>query len=748
MYIKNGILTRREGRRLMFKRKLFGVLMALVLVLSLSLIMPEPARAAANVTPAAGGGAISADTTGGAWTSLGAIVIAEGAPGDIDDGVFDLQVPAGFEFNEASAPDVAITGASPELHALSPATITATSITVTVAAWSFSEADTMTIGGVTPIQVRPTAGTPLANGNITMTSGVIVGVTGATNFGTLTEVAGTVNSLTIIQQPTDTLVGVAISPAVTVRATDQFTNNVPGQNVAVVLKAGTGALSGTSSRVTNASGIATFNDLSIDTIGPGKVLRFTAAAKTVDSNPFNITFAGITVAPTSGLVTTEAGGTDNFTIVLNSQPTANVTIGLTSSDITEGTASPASVTFTSGNWNTPQSIDVTGIDDNAVDGDIAYTIITAPAISADGNYNNMNASDVGVTNMDNDVAPPASSGPSAPIDYLEINILGTKKNYIFDSYGSIQRMHDEERLTSSDSNLTVTIFKNTKARDKNGGMLLSFDVSLSEEPPPPPENGHIIGLPYEFKPEGATFDPPLGLTMMYDPADLPAGISAEDLVIAYYDQDTGRWVECSCTCDPARHCITASIAHFTSFAVIACQPPPAPAAFSLSNLSIRPAEVKPGETVTVTVTITNTGGMEGVYSLVLEINGAKEASQEISVTAGGVESASFRASKQEAGTYPLDINGLTGSFNVVAPAPTPKPAPVVTPPAEVKLPPPPPPATATPSPSPPPTQPAPATTPPGPESATNWLLIGIVAAVAVVIFVFLTFKFIIRRKSD
>ena len=37
--------------------------------------------------------------------------------------------------------------------------------------------------------------------------------------------------------------------------------------------------------------------------------------------------AGITVAPTSGLVTTEAGGAATFTVVLNAQPTADVTIG-------------------------------------------------------------------------------------------------------------------------------------------------------------------------------------------------------------------------------------------------------------------------------------------------------------------------------------------------------------------------------------------------------------------------------------
>src|SRR5437867_1253149 len=113
--------------------------------------------------------------------------------------------------------------------------------------------------------------------------------------------------------------------------------------------------------------------------------------------------AGITVAPTSGLTTTEGGGTATFTVALTSQPTANVTIGLSSSDLTEGTVAPASVTFTSANWNTAQTVTVTGADDFVADGKVAYTIVTAAATSTDGIYNGMNAADVSVTNTDNDV---------------------------------------------------------------------------------------------------------------------------------------------------------------------------------------------------------------------------------------------------------------------------------------------------------------------------------------------------------
>lgn len=67
-------------------------------------------------------------------------------------------------------------------------------------------------------------------------------------------------------------------------------------------------------------------------------------------------FAGVTVTLTSGLTATEAAGTVTFTVVLTSQPTADVTIALSSSDTTEGTVGPASLTFASANWNVAQEI--------------------------------------------------------------------------------------------------------------------------------------------------------------------------------------------------------------------------------------------------------------------------------------------------------------------------------------------------------------------------------------------------------
>ncbi len=143
----------------------------------------------------------------------------------------------------------------------------------------------------------------------------------------------------------------------------------------------------------------------ITTISPGSDLVYNAlnpSDVSVTNNDNDV--AGYAISTTSGLVTTEAGGTATFTIKLTSQPSANVTINLSTSDNTEGTVSPASLVFTNSNWNVNQTVTITGVDDFVQDGNISYSIITAPAASSDANYNNLNPSDVSVTNTDNDVA--------------------------------------------------------------------------------------------------------------------------------------------------------------------------------------------------------------------------------------------------------------------------------------------------------------------------------------------------------
>jgi len=89
--------------------------------------------------------------------------------------------------------------------------------------------------------------------------------------------------------------------------------------------------------------------------------------------------------------------------------------------------------------------------------------------------------------------------------------------------------------------------------------------------------------------------------------------------------------------------------------------------FFVSNLSIQPAEVRPNEPVTVTVSVANTHHTWGICSLVLKINGVKEAEGQANVDAGSSQDVSFSVTREDPGSYRVFINGLSGSFHVVAP---------------------------------------------------------------------------------
>lgn len=141
------------------------------------------------------------------------------------------------------------------------------------------------------------------------------------------------------------------------------------------------------------------------------------------SNADNDSASLIVAAPEGGLVTGEAGTTDTFTVRLSTQPTHDVVIAFASSDTTEATvASP--LTFAPGNWNTPQDVTVTGVDDVAVDGDIAYTI-TGVATSDDTNYHGLTTAVVAGSNADNDVAPAPAGDNTAEEDGNTFNDVGT-----------------------------------------------------------------------------------------------------------------------------------------------------------------------------------------------------------------------------------------------------------------------------------------------------------------------------------
>jgi hypothetical protein len=102
----------------------------------------------------------------------------------------------------------------------------------------------------------------------------------------------------------------------------------------------------------------------------------------------------------TGYYTSENGASVDVQLVLNSLPTADVTLGtIQSLDPAEGTVSPGSITFTPVDWDCPHTLTVFGIDDFVLDADKIYTVDLGATSSADPNWNGIDPGDITVTNM-------------------------------------------------------------------------------------------------------------------------------------------------------------------------------------------------------------------------------------------------------------------------------------------------------------------------------------------------------------
>ncbi len=141
----------------------------------------------------------------------------------------------------------------------------------------------------------------------------------------------------------------------------------------------------------------------------GETIVISASGEGLTSNTLTITVTdndtrGVTVSPTDLSVIEEDAAGATYAVVLDSEPTADVTvdIGVTPNGH-DLTIDPTTLTFTAEDWDGPQTVTVTASDDTDMDNDAATLSHTASG----GDYTGVTAADVAVTVRDNDV-------PTAP----------------------------------------------------------------------------------------------------------------------------------------------------------------------------------------------------------------------------------------------------------------------------------------------------------------------------------------------
>ena len=236
---------------------------------------------------------------------------------------------------------------------------------------------------------------------------------------------------------------------------------------------------------------------------------------------------------------------------------------------------------------------------------------------------------------------------------------------VYDIVTTSGRFTKAVQASSSDRACLLSIPKDTTGLQSNGRPLNYIKITKSTAPPAAPADGAKVSYVYDLEPDGTTFDPPVNLTIKYDEDNIPEGIVENNLVIAIWDETDEEWVALDSTVDSGDNTITAPVGHFTNFAVLAYT---RPAAFTVSELSISPSEVIPGEKVNISVSVTNTGDLTDSYELDLRIDDKIEETREVTLAGGETEELTFTVARDKSGSYTVSLDGLTGKFVVKAPS--------------------------------------------------------------------------------
>ena len=330
-----------------------------VATVSATLSHPSSAATTVTVTPVAGAYTVGSDAT---------IVIAAGSTANTTDTAAIAAVD-----NDVDAADNAVTVTGTAQNSQGAGTVTGASLTIT-------DDDTAGLAVSPETTTTSRLRTTESRGQATFTVKLSSEPTGAVALGVAssdtTEGTVSVSSLTFMASDwstaqTVTLTGVDDAP----------TNPADGdQDYTVTL-------------TVNTMSTADANYVALSAV--------TVYAVNAD-NEFGLDWSSVTGEATEG------GGKATFTVALVAQPSAAVTVSVTSQDPSEGTVSPSSLTFETSDWNTAQTVTVTGADDAIDDGDVAWAVRLDPSSGGDANYDGLDDEYVSMTTKDNDDAPAAT----------------------------------------------------------------------------------------------------------------------------------------------------------------------------------------------------------------------------------------------------------------------------------------------------------------------------------------------------
>jgi hypothetical protein len=678
-------------------KKVFVAITAVMMVLAITPVMAPPVMAAAitgiAVTPT--------DNTTGATTDYSITFTSPSA------GTANVTIDFSAFGNTAIDMDLTAVSTNISNYLFTGFSVNATGVSVNTTAQTIKfTGGNVTAGAHTISNAFAGKGLRIKNDQNAETQNVTISTTlGDSGTFPLTIIPGAIDHYSVSNIGSPQAAGVSFN--VTIQARDAYSNNITSGGDAaetVNITFGKADASATPTSTTTANGTATVS-MTMTVAQSGQSIIFTGATsnKTGTSNNFDVNPGTIHHYSVSTIGSPQTVGV-SFSVTIKAQDvySTNITSGADASENITITFGKADASATPTSTNTANGTVTVNMTMRVAQSGQSLTF-TGATSNKTGTSNSFNVNPAAIT-----TAPSGGGGP--PPSGNDISSFVNSKGIVTKTITA----------KSFDNTCQLTLEKGITANTRKGTPLYYITMAEMHKILPPCEDCAFVGLVYDFRPSGATFDPPATLIINYGPSDLPEGVSEENLVIAYWDDEAGEWVKLDSTVDTETNTITAKVSHFTAFTVLA---ETRPAAFTASDLAVSPAKVDIGESVTIRVLLTNTGDLTGGYQLILKINNVGEATEDVTLAGGDSQTVTFTTTKDIAGSYSVNVDGMSGIFMV---KPPPAPAPTPTPKPEPKPEPAPAPAPApapTPAPAPAPT-PAPTVPSPTPSTAVNWWLIG------------------------
>ncbi|MGL5830613.1 MAG: beta-propeller fold lactonase family protein [Candidatus Altimarinota bacterium] len=167
---------------------------------------------------------------------------------------------------------------------------------------------------------------------------------------------------------------------------------------------------------------------------------------------FDAATAGFEVIESAGnTAVTEGGPIDSFDVVLTAIPTSDVVFNITSANPVLLGVSLANLTFTNLNWNVPQTVDVSGLEDDDANDESVNVTVSVNDASSDDSFDVLSDYLVPVTIDDNDVNGFTIDGIISPI------LLNEGDTETFDVYLTAEPATDVVILIASDMPASVSV---------------------------------------------------------------------------------------------------------------------------------------------------------------------------------------------------------------------------------------------------------------------------------------------------